>query len=129
MDLADGSLSLLLNTGTVLSIAPFTQQMSAIATYTIANGEISNDLDVIKILALLNPGMNLCVAAPPPHTNSYRQSATPKFGGAEYGWYWIGKVDRRSHDGELRSPFHIWRSLCYPIRPIAPSVKILSDRR
>jgi hypothetical protein len=29
------------------------------------------------VLALLNPGMNLCVAAPPPRTNSYRQSATP----------------------------------------------------
>jgi hypothetical protein len=28
---------------------------------------------------LLNPGMNLCVAAPPPRTNSYRQSATPEF--------------------------------------------------
>jgi hypothetical protein len=29
-------------------------------------------------VALLNPGMNLCVAAPPPHTNSYCQSATQK---------------------------------------------------
>jgi hypothetical protein len=27
--------------------------------------------------ALLSPGMNLCVAAEPPRTNSYRQSATP----------------------------------------------------
>jgi predicted nucleic acid-binding protein len=26
---------------------------------------------------LLNPGMNLCVAATPPRTNSSRQSATP----------------------------------------------------
>jgi hypothetical protein len=30
------------------------------------------------VVALLNPGMNFCVAAPPPRKNSYRQSATPQ---------------------------------------------------
>jgi hypothetical protein len=36
-------------------------------------------LTLQQISALLNPGMNLCVAALLPRTNSYRQSATPKF--------------------------------------------------
>jgi hypothetical protein len=43
--LAGGSLTLRLNTGAEVTIAPFTQQMSATATYTVGSGQASSDLD------------------------------------------------------------------------------------
>jgi CHASE2 domain-containing sensor protein len=47
------------------------------AEFQTATNDVETDIETDVETALLNPGMNLCVAAKPPRTNSYRQSATP----------------------------------------------------
>jgi trimeric autotransporter adhesin len=47
--LAGGPLTLTLSSGTEVTIAPFSQQMSATAIYTVSSGQVSSDLDVAGI--------------------------------------------------------------------------------
>jgi nucleotide-binding universal stress UspA family protein len=73
-----------------------------------------------RFVALLNPGMNLCVAAEPPRTNSYRQSATPVLFNV---WFLV----QQSRSDRLRIDCQKLRMFARYLR--SPEVAIVWDSR